>query len=384
MVNPTRSAKTTETSLRSPLSFTGSAEAGAGLDRSPAPSDRAVPQLKQNRLAESFAVPQDGHVFANAVPQVEQKAWPDGFSAPQFPQLIMVLPVVSDGSIFASPFERGADLRVATSRTIPRSRRDTIEPSVEDYICGVGIISVPYFMGNPMEGFSVPTPHDTLTPHLGEGTPQDRMSILYKELAATVATTSNPVIYGGDCVSIIGTLAGLQRTGVEPTLIFFDAHGDFNTWETTPSGFIGGMPLAMVTGRGEQTIVDAAGLTPLPDERTILVDGRDLDPGEDDALASSGVTVMTVDEVTHSEPPRGPLHIHVDTDVVDPVEMPAENYPAPGGPSLAAVRKALIHLAVGGDVVAFSVSSWNPALPDADRAASATLRLAAPFLTMDT
>jgi arginase len=246
----------------------------------------------------------------------------------------------------------------------------------------VGIISVPYFMGDPMEGFSVPEPHHTVTAELGDGTPQDRMCILYRELAATVADTPNPVVYAGDCVSIIGTLAGLQRMDIEPTLIFFDAHGDFHTWESTPSGFIGGMPLAMVTGRGEQTIVEAAGLTPLPDERAILVDGRDLDPGEDDALASSGVTVMTVDEVTHSEPPRGPLHIHVDTDVVDPADMPAENYPAPGGPPLAAVRRALIHLAVGGEVVAFSISSWNPALEGAERAAAATLQLAAPFLSM--
>lgn len=259
-----------------------------------------------------------------------------------------------------------------------------MESTAEDYLCRVGIISVPYFMGDPMEGFSVPEPHDTLTAELGDGTPQDRMGLLYRKLADRVADTPSPVVYAGDCVSIIGTLAGLQRTGLEPTLIFFDAHGDFHTWETTSSGFIGGMPLAMVTGRGEQTIVEAAGLTPLPDERTILVDGRDLDPGEDDALASSGVTVMSVDEMIHREPPRGPLHIHVDTDVVDPAEMPAENYPAPGGPPLSSVRKALIHLAVGGDVAAFSISSWNPALAGADQAAAATLQLAAPFLAMAT
>jgi arginase len=163
-------------------------------------------------------------------------------------------------------------------------------------------------------------------------------------------------------------------------LIWFDAHGDFNTAETSPSGFFGGMPLAMLTGRGEQTIVDGAGLTPLPDERVILVDGRDLDPGEDEAIAASGITVTSVDQLAHSLPPGGPLYVHVDGDVVNPGEMPAMNYPAAGGPSLEAVRMAMIHLATTGRVLAFSISSWNPELPGAHIAAAATLQLAAPFL----
>ncbi|MFO7700643.1 MAG: arginase family protein [Acidimicrobiia bacterium] len=171
-----------------------------------------------------------------------------------------------------------------------------------------------------------------------------------------------------------------ERRGIFPTLFFFDAHGDFNTWETSPSGFIGGMPLAMVTGRGEQTIVRGAGLTPLPDDRVVLVDGRSLDPGEDEAIAESGILVVSVDSVAHTIPPEGPIYVHVDADVVDPQHMPAMNYPAPDGPSLEAVRRDLIHLAVSSRVVAFSVSSWNPALPGADVAAAATLQLAAPFI----
>ena len=162
--------------------------------------------------------------------------------------------------------------------------------------------------------------------------------------------------------------------------MFFDAHGDFNTWATTPSGFIGGMPLAMLTGRGEQTIVDGAGLQPLPEGRVVLVDGRDLDPGEDRAVADSGIGLVTVNQLAHSIPPAGPLYVHVDGDVVDPSEMPAMNYPAADGPSLDEVRTAMIHLAATGRVVAFSVSSWNPALPGADKAASAMLRLAEPII----
>ncbi len=244
----------------------------------------------------------------------------------------------------------------------------------------MSILGVPLFMGEPMSGLAVPEPHELLQPDLPDGNPQDRMAVLYRDVAAWVASVDKPIVWAGDCVSIIGVLAGLERRGIHPTLIFFDAHGDFHTWDTTQSGFIGGMPLAMITGRGEQTIVSGAGLTPLPVERVVLVDGRDLDPGEDHAVVESGIAHVSVDEVAHSIPPAGPLYVHVDLDVIDPGEMPAMNYPAADGPSLHEVRMAMIHLATTGRVEAFSISSWNPALPGADVAAAAAGRVAAPFL----
>jgi arginase len=205
------------------------------------------------------------------------------------------------------------------------------------------------------------------------------MGVLYAALAERVVGSDTPVVVAGDCVSAIGVLAGLQRRGITASLVFFDAHGDFNTWETTPSGFIGGMPLAMLTGRGEQTIVEAAGLTPLPDDRVVLVDGRDLDPGEDVALEQSGIRVEPVTQIANNLP-TGPLHVHVDADVVDPAEMPAMNYPAPRGPALDEVIGSLEGIAATGRVVAFSMSSWNPALSGADVAAAAGARLMAPFV----
>ena len=244
----------------------------------------------------------------------------------------------------------------------------------------MSILAVPFFMGDQMSGLAVPEPHELLQPDLPAGNPQHRMAVLYRDVAAWVAAAAHPIVWAGDCVSIIGVLGGLERRGIRPTVIFFDAHGDFHTWDTTHSGFIGGMPLAMITGRGEQTILAGAGLSPLPDERVVLVDGRDLDPGEDDAVAESGIAQVTVDEAAHSIPPAGPLYVHVDLDVVDPGEMPAMNYPAADGPRLREVRMAMIHLATTGRVAAFSISSWNPALPGADVAAAAARQVAAPFL----
>jgi arginase len=238
-------------------------------------------------------------------------------------------------------------------------------------------------MGERLDTFDPAGFTETIQPPLPGADPLHRMGALYRRLADRVADVAQPVVFAGDCVSIIGVLAGLERRAVYPALVFFDAHGDFNTWETTPSGFIGGMPLAMVTGRGEQTIVEATGLTPLADERVVLVGARDLDPGEAVAVDESGIAVSSVDEVMAAIPTDGPLYVHLDADVVDPVEMPAMNYPAPGGPSVAAVQAALGALEATGRVVAFSVSCWNPELPGAETAAGAVRRLTAPFITAD-
>lgn len=247
----------------------------------------------------------------------------------------------------------------------------------------MGVIVVPFFIGATMPGLMTPEPRWELSPPLPDGSPQQRMAVLYRHLADRVAAEAAPVVYGGDCLSAIGVLAGLQRAAVDPTLIWFDAHGDFHTWDTTRSGFLGGMPLAMIVGRGEQTVVEGAGLVPLPERRVVLVGARDLDPGEDVAVRTSAMTVLSVAEVCDWDPPPGALHLHVDLDVVDPQEMPAHNYPAPGGPSLSAVRAALDRLAATGRVAAVSFSTWNPALPGADQAAAATLTLTAPFLGSD-
>src|SRR3990172_8795656 len=95
-----------------------------------------------------------------------------------------------------------------------------------------------------------------------------RMAAIHASLAAFVAETARrgerPVSIAGDCCAAIPVLAGLKRAGLTPVLVWLDAHGDFNTPETTPSGFIGGMPLAMIAGRGDLRLIEAAGLTPQP------------------------------------------------------------------------------------------------------------------------
>jgi arginase len=243
-------------------------------------------------------------------------------------------------------------------------------------------ISVPYFIGDHDSGLAEPAEETwhLLAPSLPDGTPQVRMAVLYRELAEVVAEVclagDLPVVVAGDCLSAIGVLAGLQRAGVSPVLIWFDAHGDFNTWETTPSGFLGGMPLAMLVGRGEQTIVQKVGLTCLPESDLILVDARDLDPGEREAVRASAVTHLPhVEDLLAYPLPDRPLYVHLDVDVVDPTEIPGVNYAARGGPSLATVGAALHRLAETGRVVAVSLSAWTPRLDGDGTSRGASMRL---------
>jgi arginase len=233
-------------------------------------------------------------------------------------------------------------------------------------------IVTPFFLDEPspeLESLAQPDWYVN-KPTLPSGERQQRLSAIHEPLAGYVADAAargeRPVSIAGDCCTTIGVLAGLQRAGLQPTLIWLDAHGDFNTWETTPSGFVGGMPLAMMVGRGEQTLVNAVRLHPFSEMHVILTDGRDLDPGEKQALADSEV-VHIGDSRTLMEQPLldNPLYIHFDTDIINPDDAPAMSYRAPGGPSAAELKMLFHALAQTGRVAAVSMTTWTPAL-DAD------------------
>lgn len=213
-----------------------------------------------------------------------------------------------------------------------------------------------------------------------EGTPTERMGALCRlladEVAAVRADGHLPVVIAGDCTFSLGVLAALQRETDDLSLVWYDAHGDFNTPETTPSGFIGGMPLAMLCGRGEQTIVEGAGARVQPEANVILTDARDLDPGEKEAVAASGLTHLpnVADLLTLSLPDR-PLYIHFDSDVLRLTDLSAVNYPAQGGPALETVAASLARLADTGRVAAVSVTMWNPELDEDGRAEQVVMGL---------
>ena len=197
-----------------------------------------------------------------------------------------------------------------------------------------------FFLDEPLPELEVLAAPDWIInkPLLPDGEKQQRLSALHKPLAdftqQIVLNGKLPVSIAGDCCTTLGMLTGLQRAGRDPALIWFDAHGDFNTWETTPSGFLGGMPLAMMVGREEQTMPKAQALSPLAENRVILTDARDLDPGEKQLIEESDVIHLPdVKNLLNAMLPNGPLYIHIDMDIINPANAPAMNYLAAGGPS---------------------------------------------------
>jgi len=200
-------------------------------------------------------------------------------------------------------------------------------------------------------------------PELTAGDQLPRLCELHRPLTDRVARSvqdgTRPVSVAGDCCSAIAVLAGLQRAGLRPVVVWLDAHGDFNTHETTISGFVAGMALAMLTGRGDRTLIDAARLTPLADVDVVLADARDLDPAERALLDASQVTrVKDLDDLLAHTGDR-PIYVHFDTDILDPIEAPAVLYPAPGGPSVSKLLQVAHRLQRTGRIVGVSMTTWS-------------------------
>jgi arginase len=239
---------------------------------------------------------------------------------------------------------------------------------------------VPFHIGELVPGLPIPAGGELLEPDLPQGEPGQRMIALFGELADRVAAGVS-LVYAGDCMAPLGVLAGLARRGVSPVVVWLDAHGDFNTPETTPSGYVGGMPLAMLTGRGDLSIVEALGLEKVDTSRVLLADARDLDPEEALALKASGIRTCSdaeLAEIAAWVPRKAPVYVHLDVDVVTPSEMPALRFPAAGGPSIERVERCLATLAATRSIVCATVAcTWDPAKPDAEKTAAATRRLAA-------
>ncbi len=243
-------------------------------------------------------------------------------------------------------------------------------------------ILTPYFLDEPVPGLLpiAKSNWELNEPAIIGKDKQQRMTLIHEPLATAVSNAiqagKRPVSIAGDCCTTIGVLAGLQQAGINPTLIWFDAHGDFNTWETTPSNFLGGMPLAMLVGRGEMTMMNGVQANPLPENQVILTDARDLDPGEKVLVDESNILhIIDPAKLLEMPLPDGPIYVHFDVDILDPADAPAMNYPAPDGPSPKVMQQVFERLAKSGQVAAISVSAWNPEMDENGRSQTIILNL---------
>jgi arginase len=194
------------------------------------------------------------------------------------------------------------------------------------------------------------------------GAPWQDLVGVYAPLADAVAQdTGQTVVLSGDCVASLAVLSGVQRRGIRPSLVWFDAHGDFHTEASTTSGYPGGLPLAKAVGRGDLTLPDALGLVPLDEESVTLVDARNLDPAEVEALDASNVAHVLVGGLDTGRLPDGRVVVHVDVDVDDPSELSGLRFPAAGGPSLRDLADAVQAVIRDRPLVALDISaSWRP------------------------
>jgi arginase len=154
----------------------------------------------------------------------------------------------------------------------------------------------------------------------------------------------------GTCPSMPGLVAGLQRSGPGSTplrigMLWLDAHPDFNTPETTRSGSLGGMPVAVATGRALQRMrLDAKLDPPLADSQVVMAGVRLTDPLEQELLDGSRIQQVTVDDLRRATPAvfaqldrlsrtNDKVYIHIDMDVLDPKEVEGHQNKVPNGPS---------------------------------------------------
>jgi arginase len=211
-----------------------------------------------------------------------------------------------------------------------------------------------------------------------------------KLLRSQVKTAQNgryrPLVLAGGCSSCLGVLAALQPdTGV----IWFDAHGDFNTVETTPSGFFDGMPLAIASGHCYPELWhEIAGGPPVADSRILLVGVRDLDPGEAQNLQQAGIPIVTSraleeEGVTAVLRPRlqalrqrvKSVYLHFDIDVLDPSLAPGVDFRTPGGLSLETAVAAIQLVGEQFTIQAATLTAYNPDHESNDRTLKSGLRL---------
>jgi len=241
----------------------------------------------------------------------------------------------------------------------------------------------------------VPTAEELDVAHEGPGGGLAFLGSIAEACSATAARLLDlpaevfPIVLGGDHSISIGSVTGCsrrERTG----LIWVDAHGDFNTPESSPSGNVHGMPLAALCGHGPSELVDlvweGAKIRP---EDVVLIGIRDLDRKERELMREAGVTVYTMKEIDQlglsriaeetlrqiGDLPR--VHVSFDADVLDPEVAPGVGTPVPGGLTYREAHLLMELFADSGRITSLDLVEVNPILDRENRTANTLVGLAA-------
>ncbi|MFD9891970.1 arginase family protein [Amycolatopsis sp. NPDC059027] len=228
------------------------------------------------------------------------------------------------------------------------------------------LIVTPWHLDEHIPAFPIPaTATQVVRPVLPGGTVPARMSLLHRAACDAVTRAARPLVLSGDCPTTRAAVAGLQHRHRDLAVLWLDAHGDFNTPAISTSGYLGGMALAMLTGRTPGLFDDTLGLRPVPDTSVVLADARDLDPAESAALTTSRVRRVPADPaaITSALGRLGPVpvYLHLDIDVIDGAELPGARFPSGPGPSLARIEECLAAACATADITAaYLACAWLP------------------------
>jgi arginase len=263
---------------------------------------------------------------------------------------------------------------------------------MDNSVPGLHVVQIRYHGSEPVPAGSDPVPayaatgaYDVLgTPTIVEPAfpedrrveePTDNLGIFGGEIAAAVAEgrrAGKPVlVLGGNCSSVPGVVGGLQQAhgpDARIGLVWFDAHGDFNTPRTTLSGMLGGMPVAVSAGlaypRWREMSLQS---TPLPTNRIVMVDVRNLDPAEEQLIRATDVVIAAPAEGFPGEDLRAAvealaaecdlIYLHIDSDILDERYVPNHHTVEPNGPSMEQVLAAVETVIATGKVVTYAVVS---------------------------
>lgn len=200
---------------------------------------------------------------------------------------------------------------------------------------------------------------------------------------------SFPLILGGDHSIAIGTLAGVAKHYDNLGVIWFDAHGDLNTEETSPSGNIHGMPLAVSLGLGHPDLVNLYGYEgKVKPENIVIIGARSLDEGERKLIREKGIKVFTMheidrlgmakvmeDTINYLKGKTDGVHLSLDLDGVDPAEAPGVGTPVIGGISYRESHLAMEMLAEASIITSAEFVEVNPILDERNKTAIVAVAL---------
>lgn len=212
---------------------------------------------------------------------------------------------------------------------------------------------------------------------------------LCNKVSKTMEEGRFPLVLGGDHSIAIGTIAGVLQHKKNLGVIWFDAHGDINTDETSPSGNIHGMPVAVSLGLGHEKLTSIGGTeTKLDSKNIVFIGSRDLDSGERKALKELGITVFTMHEIDKLGMPEvidraikiasngtDGIHVSFDVDAMDPIYAPGTGTRVPGGMTYRESHLALEMIALTGKVVSAEFVEVNPIIDNMNQTAKSAVAL---------